>query len=58
MKMSEMLDIIIKKRVNISEFMLVQTYKDWMLTFGKHKEERFRLTKDEFAAILARVKGK
>ncbi len=55
MKISEMLDIIIKKRVNISEFTLVQSYKDWMLTFGKYKESRFRLTKEEFEAILAKV---
>ena len=51
-----MLNVIIKKRVNISEFTLVQTYKDWMLTFGKYKEERFKLTEEEFAAILKKVK--
>ena len=58
MKSTDMLKLIISKRVNISEFLLVQSYKDWMLTFGKHKESRFRLTKDEFEAIYEKVRVK
>ena len=53
-----MLKLIISKRVNINEFLLVQSYKDWMLTFGRYKESRFTLTEDEFKAIYKKVRIK
>ena len=43
--------------LTVMEEVTLEKAQNYELTFGKHKEERFRLTKEEFAAILARVKG-
>lgn len=58
MKISDILNVIIKKRVNISEIIMTQTYKDWMLNYGRYKDFRFKLTEEEYKVIYDRMKGK